>query len=145
MIPILTQAETLDDTLWDLGSLQREMSRLLGGYVNRSEEFPAINVWSNQEKAVITAELPGMDPATINIAVLGDTVTLAGDRKNEELGKDEVYHRQERRHGPFSRSIRLPYELAQEQVIARYTHGILEVTLPRHEGTKPRKIAVTGT
>ncbi len=144
MIPILTRVETLDDGLFGLGNLQREMNRLLEGYAGRGEDFPAINVWSNPEKAVITAELPGMDPAAINIAVQGDVVTLSGERKAEELDKDEVLHRQERRHGQFSRSVRLPYAIAPDKVSARYNRGLLEVTLPRHEGTKPRRIAVAG-
>lgn len=144
MIPMTNRMMTLDEALWGLGSLQREMMGLFAGQPGSAAHAPAINVWSDQEKTVVTAELPGVDPSGINIAVLGDSLTIEGERQPVELGKDEVLHRQERNHGPFSRSIALPYEVAADKVSAKYNRGLLEVTLPRHEASKPRKIAVSG-
>ena len=112
MIPMTTRMLTLDEALWGMGSLQREMNRLFAGQPGGAADFPAVNVWSNQEKTVVTAELPGVEPSGINIAVLGDSLTIEGERKPVEMGKDEVYHRQERGYGQFSRSIALPYEVA---------------------------------
>lgn len=144
MIPVLTRLSPMDGVLGDMDKLHREMSRWLEGYRGPEAEFPAINIWSNPEKAMVTAELPGVDAHALNISVTDATLTIEGERKADELGKDEIYHLQERGYGRFSRIIRLPYDVDAEKVSAHYTRGVLEITLPRHEATKPRKINVSG-
>lgn len=145
MIPLLTSMDPIDDLLWGVGGLRREMDWwLTTGYPRYAAEFPAVNVWSNENEAVITAELPGMDAKDVNISVIGHAVTLEGERKPDEPGKNEAYQLQERGFGRFSRTIRLPYEVEADKVSASYKRGILEVKLPRHKATRPRKITVTG-
>lgn len=69
MTPILTSLDTMEETTWGFGGLQQEMSRLLDGC---RAEFPSINVWSNPDKAVVTAELPGMDAQAMSVSVIGN-------------------------------------------------------------------------
>jgi HSP20 family protein len=105
-------------------------------------EFPAVNVWTNEDGAVVTTEIPGVDPQSIDISVMGKSVTLRGSRQPEEIKKEESYHRRERWEGQFSRIIELPFDIETNKVGARFSKGILYITLPRAEADKPRKIAV---
>jgi HSP20 family protein len=132
--------------MWDeMDRLQREMNRVFEsfdrGYAPASG-FPAVNVWMNEEGAVVTAELPGVNVADLEINVVGETLTLSGGRKPVELPKDAVYHRQERGMGKFTRTIELPFAVESGKVQATLEKGILRILLPRAEQDKPRKILV---
>lgn len=107
------------------------------------QAYPAINLWRREDEMVLTAELPGLDPKDINVSVEGDQFTLQGERKPEEMTDEVVCHRQERGAGRFVRTVRLPFEVDPEKVVARYENGVLNVTLPRAESSKPKKIAIT--
>ncbi|MBN2451963.1 MAG: Hsp20/alpha crystallin family protein [Lentisphaeria bacterium] len=125
--------------------LQRELNRLfepLAGVVRAGGNFPAVNIWTGEDEALLTAELPGIDPAKIEVSVKNDTVTVRGSRELEELRSGESYVRQERGAGTFVRSFALPFPVDSEKVTAQYRVGILQLRLPRSESDKPRKITV---
>lgn len=105
-------------------------------------EFPAVNVWSSAENAVVTTELPGVDPSAIDIAVTGDVLTIKGSRNPEELKDGESYHRRERWHGQFSKTVELPFNVQQDKVSAKFLNGVLRIELPRAESEKPKKIEI---
>lgn len=123
-------------------TLQKEVNRIFNAYERGVESGPAVNVWSNNEAVVVTAEMPGIDPKELEVNVQGDLLTLQGERKMAAQGDKWICHRQERTSGAFRRVIRLPYAVEADKVSARYEKGILEVTLPRVESSKPRKIKV---
>ncbi len=142
-----TWADRPYSTLWEeLESLQREMDRLFEpfsrGRQHPAAEFPAVNIWTGDDTALLTAEIPGVDPASIEVTVKDDTVTIRGERRPEEPGKGETLLRQERGWGSFVRSFALPFHVDPETVTAQYRYGILQITLPRHEADKPRRIKV---
>jgi HSP20 family protein len=119
------------------------VNRSLSRWVSPSTiEFPAVNVWVAGDTAVVTTELPGIDPNAIDISVVGKTLTLRGSRKPEEFKENESYHRRERWHGQFTKTIELPFDIDSGKVDAQYRKGILRITLPRAEADKPRKISV---
>ena len=93
---------------------------------------------------MVTAELPGVSPDEINIAITGDTLTLSGSRQRPET-ESNTYHRQERGYGPFSRSLQLPFRIDANQVEATFRKGVLSITLPRAEEDKPKKINVNAS
>jgi len=128
----------------ELHSLQREMNRLFNGYDERTtlSRFPALNIWGDQEKMVVTAELPGMEPENIDIHVVENQLTLKGERPSDEPAEDAVCHRCERDAGTFTRTIRLPFAIESDKVTATYTNGILTLTLPRLEASKPKQIEI---
>lgn len=126
----------------ELQRLQRDMNRLFVGIPKAAAEYPAINVWSGKDDYVLTAELPGIDPAKLEISVVGDTLTFGGSQDFEPLTEGETYHRQERSGGRFSRTLQLPFQINGEKVTAKYDKGVLEILLPRAEAEKPRKIAI---
>jgi len=124
-------------SIWDeLNRMQREMRTMA------VPSFPAINVWSGEEGAVVTAEIPGVSSEDLDISVVGETLTIKGERKSPELAEGEHYHRQERTHGYFTRTIELPFPVNADDVTADLRNGVLSISLPRAESDKPRKISV---
>ena len=131
----------------EMERLQREMNHLFSDSFSLAggrtgPNYPAMNVWTNEESAVITAELPGISPEDIDISVVGDMLTLSGERKLEELEEGDKYHRRERGYGKFSRTFQLPFKVEAEKVEAIFERGVLHLSLPRAESDKPKKITV---
>lgn len=131
----------------EFGRMQAEVERLFDharARVNDSYApgFPAVNLWTSDDEVVITAELPGIDPEKIDIAVVDDTVTLSGTRASEDAPEGAVIHHRERGFGDFSRGFRLPFRIDASAVDARYQHGVLEVKLPKAAEDRPRKVPV---
>src|SRR5512134_1375856 len=90
--------------LWqEMDQLQREMNRLFDatskGRVLTSPSYPAINIWTNDDGQLITAEMPGVHPEDLDIDVTGDALSISGERKQDEVAKDARYHRRERSYG----------------------------------------------
>jgi HSP20 family protein len=104
--------------------------------------YPPVNVWASDEGVVVTAELPGVDPAKLDISVVGDQLTLAGSRPADEPKEGERFLRSERGHGDFERALRLPFKVQADQVQARFKDGILFLELPKASAERPRKIEV---
>jgi HSP20 family protein len=129
----------------ELKRIQSEMNRLYpSSGLASAAEFPAINVWRNGNDIILTTELPGIVPEELDISVVGKTLTLRGERA--PLGeKEETYHRRERWHGRFTRTVQLPFEVNADKVEAKYVKGSLYLTLPRSEEEKPKKIAIKAT
>lgn len=131
----------------EIGQLQHEMNRIFNSVGSLSHSrvapgYPAINVWANNEGLAVTAELPGVNPADIDISVVGKTFTLTGSRQPDELKDGETYHRRERRFGKFTRTFELPFKVETDKIEAVFDKGVLHVSLPRAEEEKPKKIAV---
>lgn len=127
--------------------LQREMNRAFSGTMPNfgpqvAPSYPAVNVWTNEDGAILNAELPGLTPEDIDISVVGQTLTLSGERRPEELGENDRYHRRERGQGKFVRTVELPFTVEAEKVEALFDKGVLQISLPRAEADKPRKILV---
>jgi len=132
------------DPFASIRSLQRQMNRLFDGFGGEDRDaFPAVNLWSSADEVIVQAEVPGADPKAIEITVQGDQFTLQGERKASQPSENVVCHRSERGSGRFVRTFRLPFEVDSGKVAARCVNGVLTVTLPRTETSKPRKIAIT--
>jgi HSP20 family protein len=128
----------------ELRSLQREVNRLFDGAETAAaiSRYPAVNIWGNNEKVVVTAELPGVDPNDLEINVVNNQLTIQGERKGDKPADEAVCHRAERGTGKFVRTIRLPYPVESDQVEATYKQGMLTINLPRQEATKPQRIEI---
>ena len=105
--------------------------------------FPAINVVKEGNSYVATAEIPGINSEDLEIKVEGDTLSIKGERKPEQLGEGVSYHRKERTSGTFQRSLTLPSKVEANEVKARYADGVLTITLPIEKSAQPKQISVT--
>ena len=105
--------------------------------------MPAVDVFEKEDRFVVKAELPGMKEEDIDVSVIGDTLSIRGEKKTETEVKEKDYYRSERSYGSFYRSIRLPSGVDADKVEASFEDGVLEVTLAKSARAKPKKIAVS--
>ena len=103
---------------------------------------PKVDVYQTDDSYVLKAELPGLSKEEINIDVNDNTLTLKGEKKLEEKVEKENYVRVERTYGSFSRSFNLSDDVDTEHITANYKDGVLELTLPKKEESKPKEIKV---
>jgi HSP20 family protein len=137
--------------VWNqLHQLQSEMNQLFdrwggdgGRFLNNLVgAYPPVNVWEDADAVHVEAELPGLNLTDLEMYVTGgNQLTIKGERK-QELPDKSVRHREERAFGAFSRVLTLPFPVNPDKVEARFENGVLLVTLPKHEASKPRKITV---
>jgi len=105
--------------------------------------MPAVDVFEKEDRFVVKAELPGMKEEDIDVSVVGDTLSIKGEKKTETEIKEEDYYRCERSYGSFYRSIPIPSNVDANKIEASFEDGILEVALPKSAKVKPKKIAVS--
>ncbi len=123
--------------------IQNEINRIFDSTLaTGTGVHPPVNVWAAEDEAVVTAELPGMNAADIRLSVQDNGLLIEGERKEFKPKENETVHRAERRFGPFSRSVDLPFRVDAEKIRAVYANGVLSVHLPKHEAEKPRKIQI---
>jgi HSP20 family protein len=141
------------DPFRDLMGIQDEINRLfdwtLGGQrpsagsgLLEGEWVPAIDVAENENSVVVKAELPGMTEDDIDVNILGNTLTIKGEKKKEEEKKEQNYYRLERSYGSFQRSVTLPTAVDFEKCKASFKNGVLEIEIPKKEEAKPKQIKV---
>jgi HSP20 family protein len=109
---------------------------------------PAVDIFENdKQELVLKAELPDMKREDIQVVFENNTLTLKGERKFESTAaenkvKQEQFHRLERAYGTFSRSFSLPSTVDATKIAAEYKNGVLTITLPFREESRPRTINV---
>lgn len=103
---------------------------------------PALDVTETETAYVVEADIPGLDKDDVKIEVLGNTLTIQGERKHETEKEEGGFHRIERHCGSFHRSIEVPAGFDEGKIEAKFENGVLQVTLPKHESAKPKQIAV---
>lgn len=136
------------DLLSELGRLQRQFQRFsnatssIRGY-GRSE-FPALNIGGTPESVEIYAFAPGLDPASINVTIERGVLSVSGERKSELTpdSKNAAVHINERFSGSFRRAVSLSDDVDPSQVTARYTDGVLSISVKRRESAKRRQIEI---
>ncbi|GAA4451507.1 Hsp20/alpha crystallin family protein [Novipirellula rosea] len=129
----------------ELNRLSREMDRMFSrggnGGVTGVGSFPALNVREDEDNVYAEAELPGFHMDDVEIYVTGNQLTLKGERKSPEH-EGGTWHRQECSYGKFSRMVELSGDIDSEKVSAEFKNGVLNITLPKSEAVKPRRIEV---
>ncbi len=139
------------DPLRDLLSIQDRMNRLFEQTLSRSrvEEgiaastwAPAVDIYETPETIMLKAELPGLSRDDIDIQIRDNTLTLRGERRFARDVQQENYLRIERAYGAFQRSFTLAATIQQDKIRAIFRDGVLELTLPKAEEAKPKKIAI---
>jgi len=109
----------------------------------RTDLALALDVTEREHDYVVYAEMPGVKKDDVNVTVENGVLTIEGESKSETVQKEgDRVLRQERRFGRYVRSLRLGKEVNEKAVKAAYKDGVLELTLPKAEEAKPRKIAV---
>jgi HSP20 family protein len=123
----------------DLAQVQDTSVAFLPGIGAR--RFPRIKLSEDADNVYLTALLPGVDAASLDINLTGNSLTLSGERHIEEP-EGARWQRQERGRGKFMRAIELPLEVESSNISAEYADGMLQILLPKAEAAKPKRISV---
>jgi len=135
------------DPFRELEELQERVNRIFQERMGRAEAgertwAPVVDVYEDENVVVLRAELPGMKREDIDIQVTQDSLTIGGER-NFPTDEKKNYVRVERPYGPFARTFAINMPVKSEAVKANYKDGILEITVPKAEETKPKKVQVS--
>lgn len=141
------------DPFRELSTLQERMNRAFQDSLSRAstpreEELytgswaPPVDIFETKDKLVLKAELPGFKQEEIALRVENALLSIEGERKFEKESGDENYHRVERSYGKFVRTFSLPTTVDNERIAASFENGILTVSLPKKEETKPKQIRI---
>ncbi len=99
---------------------------------------PAIDVSETDDAIEVSAELPGIDEKDVDVEVADNVLTIKGEKTSEKDEQKKDYHLVERSYGSFKRSVALPYEVAPDKITAKFTKGVLTVTMPKPPQAKEK-------
>lgn len=133
----------------ELDSLQTEMNRLFSTFLEPGQTqgrrgwAPPMDLVESEEHYTLKADLPGLREEDIAIEFESDTLTISGERSEQHERKDGGFIRLERASGAFRRALTLPEGVDPAAVTASYEAGVLQITIPRPERRKPRRVHIT--
>lgn len=138
-----TEFERIRQGLDELSRVYRNKE----GRTDRANVYPPLNVYEEVDRLLISAEVPGVKPESLDLSIEGDTLTIQGKRtpiqpEEQEEGANFSYHRREIQSGSFNRALTLPIRVAPENISARINNGILLITLMKASPAIPRQIKV---
>lgn len=133
----------------DFRQMEQELERLLGNpsptrsirSVARGT-YPPINIGINSDQVDVYLFAAGVDPASLDISIQRNILTVKGDSKPDSKKESGNYYRKERFEGAFHRVVTLPDDVNPEKVDAQYRNGVVRITVMRHETAKPRQIEI---
>ncbi len=140
------------DPLKELLDLQERMNRLFDQTLGRErlEEptllqgawVPVADVFETPDSYIVEVELPGLSQDEIEIQAQGDELVVRGERRASRTSRPDVFHRLERRHGPFARGFRFPEEVEPDRVAAEFADGLLRLSVPKAKGRHATRVRV---
>lgn len=134
-----------------LQEFEQEMDRLLQGMsfsvrgARSGRAFPAVNLYELDDQYLITAEIPGVSPESLDLSIASGVLTLRGQLDSDPTVPEEQYRRRERLHGAWERSLALPDRVDEEGLSAELKEGVLRIHLPKAKQSKPRQIPVVSS
>ena len=131
-------------------TIQDEVQRLLDGFftpgtfVSQTKGLfaPPVDIEESAEEFVVRVDLPGVAQKDVKVSLIGDTLTIRGERHSESKSEGSNTQRRERVHGTFERSFKMGRSVRADQVKAQYRDGVLEVRVPKAEEARVREIEV---
>ena len=133
-------------------ALQDQVNRIFNETVrNQGDESaltawaPSVDIYETPNELVVKADLPDVEEKDIDVRVENNLLTIHGERKFDKSVAEDNYLRIERTYGTFSRSFSLPNTVNPEAIRAEYKNGVLTVSLPKREESKPRQVKVNVT
>ena len=132
-----------------LGDVRQTVDRLFhldeAGQVREAPWAPRVDIKEDDKRFVILADIPGIDPADIEVSMDKGVLTIKGQRKQETAEEGTRFTRLERAHGAFLRRFTLPDGADAEGITAHGRHGVLEVSIPKRAEAAPRRITIETT
>jgi HSP20 family protein len=137
--------------LSEMSLLQNHMNRLFdsafrpGDSTGTTAWVPPADIYETQNELIVNLDLPGVDAKTVDVSVENNVLTIRGERPFDAKQSRENFHRLERFYGAFARSFALSMQVDAEKIQASYKQGVLNITLPKAEAAKPKRIQIAGT
>jgi len=138
-----------------LGQLRSEMNRMFERFFTDpwgllrqgppglwSGWAPSLDVVDGEKEVTVRAEVPGVDPREIELAVLGNTLTISGQKKESHEEKGKGFTRSECRYGSFQRAVELPAGVDPAKVTAEYSKGVLTVRVEKTKAAAAKRIPI---
>jgi HSP20 family protein len=141
-IPFRPASDLFRSVLEDLGGPGVGWGgRMAGMELTRA---PHADVLETMEEIRVSLELPGLRPEEVDVSLENNILTISGEkhREHQETDHEHRWHLSERRYGRFHRSFVLPRDVDQEQIRASFENGVLNVTVPKSERARPRRIQI---
>lgn len=129
------------DRLFDTNFLPSRTS-CRSGSCGDAKWAPAVDVREEDDRYVVKADIPGVDPKDIEVTLENGVLTVSGERTEEKKESEKGFNRVERVSGSFRRSFSLPEDADGENISAAGKNGVLEIAIPKAEQKKPKKIKV---
>ncbi len=125
-------------------NLEARFPRLLGEWPleTEMEYVPALESYVKDGTLVVRADMPGIDAKDVDVSVLGNVLTIKGERREKKEIKEADYIRREVSYGAYERRMTLPEGAATEKIKAQVKNGVVEVTMPVGEKLAARKVPV---
>jgi HSP20 family protein len=135
------------DPLREAAAMHTELSRLMNGLFDGSPRqtqawVPTLDVWETDDSVVYAFDLPGVVQDAIDVEVEDGALTVTATRERKPELDSERFHRLERRYGSFTRTVGLPQGVTGDEITAAYNAGVLEITVPKPEQAKPKKVEI---
>src|SRR3954468_21288243 len=125
----------------------REMDRVFDAFFGQTDQarrwVPPVDLVEAEDHFVLKADLPGLTEGDVNIEVQDGTLTISGERRAEHEQREKGWYRIERSFGSFARSLSLPDGADPDRIQASFSHGVLDVRIPKPEERRPRRIAIS--
>jgi HSP20 family protein len=127
-----------------VGRLQRQLDRALGEVADGATVswIPRVDIHEEDERFVVTADLPGVEGKDIEITAEKGVLTLKGERRSEKKSSTSGFESIERASGTFLRRFTLPESVNAEAIKAAHVNGVLEITIPKRPTEQPRRIDI---
>lgn len=110
-------------------------------YTDGEEEYlPAVESYIKDGNLVVRSDIPGLEQKDIEVSVLGNVLTIKGEREDKKEAKQEDYIRREVRYGKFERRMTLPEAAVTDKIKATFRNGVVEVTMPVGKELAARKV-----
>lgn len=131
----------------DWGLLPTRLGRLLGEPIGapaamRGRLAPAVDIAEDDDRYVVTVELPGSKKEDITVEMKDGMLTIRGEKRNERESRKEHSRWIERTFGSFSRSFTLPSNAVADRIKAEFHDGVLTIEVPKAEEAKPKVISI---
>lgn len=133
--------------------MYRDMGHLLDDFFNLQKQddssietstwSPLVDIKEEKDCFLVIADIPGVKKEDISISLEQHVLTLKGERQFEKTEQHQGYTRKERTQGQFYRRFSLPQTADDAKITARYTHGVLEIKIPKKEATAEKKIEIS--
>jgi len=132
------------DRWLDLAVTQSERALDAVGFRGSERSWtPRVDVFEHADKILVDVELPGIDPGEVDVNLAGNMLTVRGGHELPPAEPGATAHIQERRTGPFQRSIPMPVPVNADNVTAEALNGVLQIRVAKAEPLQSRPVRVT--